>query len=543
MRPRQVSIRFLALLMVLLLIAGWTGGSASQLLEVKTASIGSGTDGFPFNVIKGFSDNKVVVGARGATISGAGQPAFPNRVTGDFGTIGGGEGNHAGDRATVAGGSHNSAKGFRSAVGGGSENNAQGEHSTVGGGTVNTASATRATVSGGCSNTASHLDATVSGGSGNTASFNHATVGGGTNNTASSLDTTVGGGSSNTASGAYGTIGGGSNNAAIGFGATVGGGSGNIVSGENGTASGGLGNRVTDHYSAVGGGLGNVAGNANDDLKDAQYSTVGGGLDNSASGLGSMVGGGANNRASGSFSAVPGGFSNVAGGNYTFAAGRRAGIDSAHDGTFLYADSKDFDFTSTIANEFAVRATGGVRFVTAVDISGNPHAGVRLVEGSSSWDSLSDRNAKVNFAPIDRREILDRLVRVPISTWNYKGQAPSIRHIGPTAQDFNAAFSTGNDDKYISMVDADGIALAAIQGLWKIVCKRDNQIASLESETGTQKKQIAALEARVASLEQKAVLNQTQTPPLSDPMTGNWPLFAGLCLISLALGQRRTHEV
>jgi hypothetical protein len=33
------------------------------------------------------------------------------------------------------------------------------------------------------------------------------------------------------------------------------------------------------------------------------------------------------------------------------------------------------------------------------------------------------------------------------------------------AQDFYAAFGLGMDDKHISMVDADGVALAAIQGL------------------------------------------------------------------------------
>jgi hypothetical protein len=542
MKKRQMSIRFLGLFTVLMVIAGWSGGSASQVVRRGICIAGS-SDSTACNVIKGFSGNRVMLNAMGATISGGGQPAFPNQVTGDFGTIGGGEGNHAGDRATIAGGSHNSASGFRAAVGGGSENGAQGEHSTVSGGTNNTASATRATVGGGCSNTASHLDATVSGGSGNTASFSHATVGGGTNNIASSLDSTVGGGSSNTASGAYGTIGGGSNNDAAGFGATVGGGSGNRVSAGNGTVSGGLGNRVTDNYSTVSGGLGNEAGNANDDLKDAQYSTVGGGLDNIASGLGSTVGGGANNRASGSFSIVPGGSSTVAGGNYTFAAGRRAHIDATHNGTFLYADSKDFDFTSIATNEFAVRATGGVRFVTAIDISGNPHAGVRLVEGSSSWDSLSDRNAKTNFAQVDGREILDRLVKVPINTWNYKNQTPSIRHIGPTAQDFNAAFTIGKDDKYISMADADGVALAAIQGLWKIVNEKDDQITAMEAQNDTQKKRIAVLEARVASLEQKAILNRTQTHSLSDNLTGNWSLFAGLCLLSFVLGQRRGHEV
>ena len=40
----------------------------------------------------------------------------------------------------------------------------------------------------------------------------------------------------------------------------------------------------------------------------------------------------------------------------------------------------------------------------------------------------------------------------------------------PYAQDFNAAFHVGESDRTISTVDADGIALAAIQGLnqkWK----------------------------------------------------------------------------
>jgi hypothetical protein len=40
------------------------------------------------------------------------------------------------------------------------------------------------------------------------------------------------------------------------------------------------------------------------------------------------------------------------------------------------------------------------------------------------------------------------------------------RHIGPMAQDFHAAFGLdGTDDKHIATVDADGAALAAIQGL------------------------------------------------------------------------------
>jgi trimeric autotransporter adhesin len=461
------------------------------------------------NVIKGYKENAAAANVEGAAIGGGGRLAFPNRVVGNFGAVGGGEGNVAGDRATVSGGSLNEARGFRSGVGGGSNNIAQGEHSTVSGGTNNTASATRSTVSGGCSNTASHLDTTIGGGSGNIASFTHATVAGGTQNTSSSLDATVGGGSHNMASGAYTTISGGSNNLASGFSATVGGGSGNAARAGSATIGGGLGNRISDHYSTVGGGLGNTAGNGNEDLADAQYSTVGGGIDNTASGLGSTVSGGEKNLAGGSFSTIPGGFRNKADGHYTFAAGYRANIDASHPGTFLYADSNDNNFDSKAPNEFAVRATGGVRFVTGIDPLGSPHGGVKLEPGSSSWSSLSSWNTKANFSLVEGKMVLRRLNNVPIGTWNYKDQAPSIRHMGPQAEGFYAAFNLGEDERYISTIDANGVALAAIQGLHQMVKEQEDQmiaqqrkIAILELEKAIQQERIVALEGRLARIEE-----------------------------------------
>jgi hypothetical protein len=56
------------------------------------------------------------------------------------------------------------------------------------------------------------------------------------------------------------------------------------------------------------------------------------------------------------------------------------------------------------------------------------------------------------------------------------------------AQDFYAAFGVGEDDRHISTVDADGVALAAIQGLYQLMQEQNAQIV--------------ALEARVAALEQ-----------------------------------------
>ncbi len=505
----HMTVGLFAALMVAAL-AGFFAAAATLRMDFPGRADAGVNNDVAANVIAGFSGNAADASVAGAVIGGGGRRAFPNLVAGDFGTVGGGEGNAVGSLATVAGGSSNRAGGIRAAIGGGSNNQALADHATIGGGTNNTAAATRTTIGGGSGNTASRLDATVSGGSGNTAAFAHATVGGGTANIAGSLDTTVSGGSGNIAGGAYATIGGGSNNRAAGFGASVGGGSGNIAAGGNATAGGGLGNRVSDNYATVAGGLGNRAGTENQNGRDAQYAAVGGGMDNAAQGLASTVAGGSENTAGGAFAAIPGGRGIRAASDYSFAAGRRAHVAAAHPGAFVFADSNNFDFVSIGANEFAVRATGGVRLITAVDAHGQPQAGVRLAAGSGSWASLSDRNAKENLRPADAPGVLRQLANLPIYTWNYRAQAASNRHIGPTAQDFQSAFAVGSaeGDGYIATVDADGVALAAIQGLWQLLNAKDRQIGALQDQIAAlqalnrqQSERVAGLEARMLSLE------------------------------------------
>ena len=56
-----------------------------------------------------------------------------------------------------------------------------------------------------------------------------------------------------------------------------------------------------------------------------------------------------------------------------------------------------------------------------------------------------------------------------------------MRHIGPTAQDFRAAFNLGIDDKHIATVDADGVALASILALYQLVQEKDRQIEQLQT--------------------------------------------------------------
>jgi hypothetical protein len=389
-----------------------------------------GENGESCNVVGGYSGNVMAAGVTGGTISGGGRRSAPNQVTADNGTVGGGEGNIAGEGSTVAGGSWNTAQYFHATVGGGANNIASAEEATVGGGLKNVANERFATVGGGAVNIASDLNSTVAGGSGNTASARFTTVGGGTHNAADTVAAVVSGGDHNQAQGAYSSILGGVNNTADGYLATI--------------------------------------------------------------------GGGAGNHASGAYAAIAGGFANVAAGDYSFAAGNEANVSEGHPGAFLFADSSPFPFTSMVPNEFAVRATGGVRFVTGADSSGARLAGVRLSPGSGAWESLSDANAKAGLAAVDGSRILEELMSMPIETWYYRAQDPSIRHVGPTAQDFRAAFQLGQDDQYISTVDEEGVALAAIQELYRIVQQGNPGLGAARAEELAQAKQIESLERRLA---------------------------------------------
>jgi hypothetical protein len=108
---------------------------------------------------------------------------------------------------------------------------------------------------------------------------------------------------------------------------------------------------------------------------------------------------------------------------------------------------------------------------------------------NGTFVSASDRNLKENFRSVDTRSVLDKVATLPISEWNYRDD-PGSRHLGPVAQDFHAAFGIGPDDRHIATVDADGVALAAIQGL--------NQ--KLEETVRLQGDRIERLEAELSEL-------------------------------------------
>ena len=473
------------------------------------------------NIVGGYSGNVVSPTIAGAVIAGGGSLGATNVVSASFGTISGGEHNFADDHAVV---------------GGGLANNASGQYNTIGGGVGNTANGQHSTVAGGYTNQALSDGASVGGGDGNVASGALATVAGGGSNQATAYGATVSGGGSSTASGLYATVGGGwdgstyQGNQALAKASTIGGGLGNVISvtASYGTVGGGSGNEARGVHSTVGGGYLNIAtngaatvGGGISNQATGNNATVGGGVGNQATGSFAAVGGGYGNTAAGSFATLPGGYNNSADGNYSFAGGQNA--HALHNGSFVWADFNGTSFSSTTANQFLIRAGGGVTLYTDSSAS----VGATLPAGSGSWSIVSDRNLKANFASVDDLQLLEALAGIPIQTWNYKTQDTDIRHLGPMAQDFHAAFGVGENDTTISTVDAQGVALAGVQGLYHLA---QDQAAQLK----THQAQIDDLQARLSKVEGQPIAPQSPlAPPTAQQLPLGWLFFGGLLLLNL----------
>ena len=255
---------------------------------------------------------------------------------------------------------------------------------------------------------------------------------------------------------------------------------GNSASGLGSTVAGGSGNFALPNYGAVGGGAGNTANNS--------YGAISGGFLNTA----------------GYAATVPGGIQNATTGDYSFAAGSNA--KATHTGAFVWSDANTANYQSVAANTFNIRASGGVHlnpatnlnfgattrqminlwgttpgidapygigvqslttyfrtddFLTAGfcwyaggihnDAACNAGGGAVLMKLNYSsgltvngtFVSASDRNLKENIHSISAKDMLTKVIALPMNVWNYKQDSGKVKHIGPMAQDFKRLFNVG----------------------------------------------------------------------------------------------------
>jgi hypothetical protein len=201
----------------------------------------------------------------------------------------------------------------------------------------------------------------------------------------------------------------------------------------------------------------------------------------------------------------------TASGVFSTAMGRFAST-SGQTGAFVYGDASVGDSVrATRANQFVVRAQH-VWLGTNNSVS-NPtghflttSTGAHLTTGGA-WTNSSDASRKEAFEAVDADEVLERLARLPIRSWRYREEA-GARHLGPTAQDFHVAFGLGGSETAIATVDADGVALLAIQALERRNRELQEEVVSLREKAY----RAETLERRVAELEDEmAVLRELKT--------------------------------
>jgi hypothetical protein len=260
-----------------------------------------------------------------------------------------------------------------------------------------------------------------------------------------------------------------------------------VALGNNGTASADRAFAFNGTASGVGAvAIGSGAQATSDDALAMGPSSI-------ASGLASIVLG--PSIANGSFG-VAIGLQNSASGNFSVAIGKNARTNDKQgsivlgDGCAMFSSDSVFP---TANNQFVARGCGGVKFFTNMELT----AGVELAPGGSGWNVISDVNRKENFEALDGEDVLLRLRDVPVMTWNYRTQDAEIRHAGPTAQDFHAAFGLGESESMINTVDIDGINLAAIKALeerTRELREATAEIEALRSEVAAQKQRIELLE-------------------------------------------------
>jgi trimeric autotransporter adhesin len=322
---------------------------------------------------------------------------------------------------------------------------------------------------------------------------------------------------------------------------------------------GGAENRINNNVDGglmVGGFRNDILGSPNPNRREIAPVLIGG-SDNEIgfeSSWASILGGDNNRIGTNCPSAViAGGTNNVAANNagYSFAAGTRCRVN--HAGAFVWADSQNASFASQDVDTFNIRAAGGVHlspntsqfFGSATrqmvnlwgtayglgvqsstlyqrsggDFSwfrGGVHSDTRNAPGTGGVEAMrltsggltvngtfvsaSDRNIKEDFEPVNSGDVLDKVLALALARWSYKADEERSRHLGPMAQDFHSAFGLGADDKHIAAVDADGVALAAIQGLNQ---KLEETVKAKDAEIQALRQSVAELKAVVGTLAEK----------------------------------------
>jgi hypothetical protein len=197
--------------------------------------------------------------------------------------------------------------------------------------------------------------------------------------------------------------------------------------------------------------------------------------------------------------AVAIGYTTTADADYSMAFGYRASTNG-RTGAKVFGDASTTDSIEAVANnEFAVRAAGGFRFRSNATLTN----GCNIAAGGASITCASSITLKENFLDVDGEDVLARMRRIPVNSWNYIDEGRQSRHLGPFAEDFWREFGLGSEPLAIGHLDIDGVNFAGIkaldarsQGMQSTMAEQARQIEQLRAENESLRAASAAAEAR-----------------------------------------------
>jgi hypothetical protein len=180
-------------------------------------------------------------------------------------------------------------------------------------------------------------------------------------------------------------------------------------------------------------------------------------------------------------------------------------FDGGHKGNAMFGDTDPWNAGSVGSgtdDQMICRFNNGYYFLTG----GNTNrTGILANHGDNSWSQISDSTKKEKIIPVNGEDLLNKISKFRLCTWNYKGQDPkTFRHYGPMAQDFHHAFGqdaigTIGNDTLINQADFLGVSFTAIQALEK----RTERIEQQQQQIDNLQKQNEALSASNEKLQEQ----------------------------------------
>jgi hypothetical protein len=152
--------------------------------------------------------------------------------------------------------------------------------------------------------------------------------------------------------------------------------------------------------------------------------------------------------------------------------------------------------TSVSPNQFLVRAAGGVVFWSTAGTTFPTSPGVALYSGGSAWSNLSDADSKENFVDLVGEDVpgqtrRDARARMELQSPGRRDPACRTHRAG-----LPRGLRPGRGAPAHQSIDADGIALAAVQALEARTRELRDENAGLKEALAGLRRELEELKAR-----------------------------------------------